>query len=114
MPGKIKPGSRNHDIVGGLDLMATFASVAGLKLPEKDREGQPIRVRSRSRAMRGSNGSGSSWKRKVSPFHCQREIDHLGADHPASVKPRQSVNIGIRRQPTAALRSLLVAAPAER
>lgn len=42
MPGKIKAGARNHDIVGGLDLMATFASVAGVKLPEKDREGQPI------------------------------------------------------------------------
>ncbi len=42
MPGKIKAGSRNHDIVGGLDLMATFASVAGVKLPDKDREGQPI------------------------------------------------------------------------
>jgi arylsulfatase A-like enzyme len=42
MPGKIKAGTRNHDIVGGLDLMATFAAVAGLKLPEKDREGQPI------------------------------------------------------------------------
>jgi len=41
-PGKIKPGSRNHDILGGLDLMATFASLAGVKLPEKDREGQPI------------------------------------------------------------------------
>jgi arylsulfatase A-like enzyme len=41
-PGKIKPGVKNHDIVGGLDLMATFASVAGVKLPEKDREGQPI------------------------------------------------------------------------
>jgi arylsulfatase A-like enzyme len=41
-PGKIKAGSKNHDIVGGLDLMATFASVAGVKLPEKDREGQPI------------------------------------------------------------------------
>ncbi len=41
-PGKIKPQAKNHDIVGGLDLMATFASVAGLKLPEKDREGQPI------------------------------------------------------------------------
>lgn len=41
-PGKIKPGVRNHDIVGGLDLMATFASVAGIKLPEKDREGQAI------------------------------------------------------------------------
>jgi len=41
-PGKIKPGVKNHDIVGGLDLMATFASVAGVKLPGKDREGQPI------------------------------------------------------------------------
>jgi arylsulfatase A-like enzyme len=41
-PGKIKPGSKNHDILGGLDFMATFASVAGVKLPEKDREGQPI------------------------------------------------------------------------
>ena len=42
MPGKIKPGSKNHDIVGGLDLMATFASVADVDLPKKDREGQPI------------------------------------------------------------------------
>ncbi|MCB1689992.1 MAG: arylsulfatase [Halioglobus sp.] len=42
MPGKIKPGSHNHDILGGLDLMATFASVAGISLPTKDREGQPI------------------------------------------------------------------------
>jgi arylsulfatase len=41
-PGKIQPGSKNHEIIGGLDLMATFASAAGLKLPEKDREGQPI------------------------------------------------------------------------
>jgi arylsulfatase len=41
-PGKIKPGIRNHDIVGGLDLMATFAAVGGVKLPEKDLEDQPI------------------------------------------------------------------------
>jgi len=41
-PGKIKADSRNHDIVGGLDLMATFAAVADVKLPEKDREGQPM------------------------------------------------------------------------
>jgi arylsulfatase A-like enzyme len=41
-PGKIKAGSKNHEIVGGLDLMATFASVAGIKLPTKDREGPPI------------------------------------------------------------------------
>jgi arylsulfatase len=42
-PGKIKEGTRNHDIIGGLDLMATFASVAGIKeLPKKDREDKPI------------------------------------------------------------------------
>jgi arylsulfatase A-like enzyme len=38
----IKPGTKNHDIVGGLDYMATFASLAGVKLPEKDRDGKPI------------------------------------------------------------------------
>jgi arylsulfatase A-like enzyme len=38
----IKAGTRNYDILGGLDFMATFASLAGTKLPEKDREGQPI------------------------------------------------------------------------
>ncbi len=42
MPGKIKAGTRNHDILGGLDLMATFAAVAGVELPKKDREQQPI------------------------------------------------------------------------
>jgi arylsulfatase A-like enzyme len=41
-PGKIKAGVRNSDILGGLDLMATFASIAGVDLPKKDREGQPI------------------------------------------------------------------------
>jgi arylsulfatase A-like enzyme len=40
-PG-IKEGSRNYDVVGGLDFMATFASLAGIKLPENDREGKPI------------------------------------------------------------------------
>jgi arylsulfatase A-like enzyme len=39
---KIKAGSRNNDIVGGLDFMATFAALAGVKLPDKDRAGQPI------------------------------------------------------------------------
>lgn len=42
MPGKIAANSKNHDILGGLDLMATFASIAGVKLPERDRENQPI------------------------------------------------------------------------
>jgi arylsulfatase len=40
-PG-IKAGSRNSDIVGGLDYMATFAALAGVQLPENDREGEPI------------------------------------------------------------------------
>jgi len=42
MPGRIKAGEKNHDIVGGLDLMATFAALGGVKLPEKDREGKPM------------------------------------------------------------------------
>lgn len=42
MPGKIKPGTKNHDILGGLDFMATFAAIGGAKVPEKDREGKPI------------------------------------------------------------------------
>ena len=42
MPGKIAAATKDHDILGGLDLMATFAAVAGVKLPEKDRENQPI------------------------------------------------------------------------
>jgi len=41
-PGRIEAGVKNHDILGGLDLMATFAAVAGVKLPENDREGKPI------------------------------------------------------------------------
>ena len=41
-PGKIAPRRKNHEIIGGLDLMATFASVAGVPLPTKDREDKPI------------------------------------------------------------------------
>jgi arylsulfatase len=41
LPSKIKPGSHNYDIVGGLDLMATFAALAGVQLPKMDREGKP-------------------------------------------------------------------------
>ena len=40
-PG-IKAGSKNSEIVGGLDYMATFAALGGAKLPENDREGKPI------------------------------------------------------------------------
>jgi arylsulfatase A-like enzyme len=41
-PGKIKAGAKNFDILGGLDLMATVAALAGVPLPTKDREGKPI------------------------------------------------------------------------
>jgi arylsulfatase len=41
-PGKVEGGSRSDDILGNLDLMATFASVAGIELPTEDRDGQPI------------------------------------------------------------------------
>ena len=40
--GVIEPGSDNYDIVGGLDYMATFASLAGAELPTKDRAGEPM------------------------------------------------------------------------
>ena len=41
-PGKVPADSKSDDITGGLDLMATFASIAGVPLPTKDRDGQPI------------------------------------------------------------------------
>ncbi|MBB5191831.1 arylsulfatase [Silvimonas terrae] len=41
-PGKIPADAKNHEINGGLDLMATFADAAGVKLPTNDREGKPI------------------------------------------------------------------------
>jgi arylsulfatase A-like enzyme len=39
-PGTIEPGRRNSEIVGCLDFMATFASLAGVTLPAEDR-GRP-------------------------------------------------------------------------
>jgi arylsulfatase len=38
---RIKAGSKNSDILGGLDFMATFAALAGVTLPANDRAGQP-------------------------------------------------------------------------
>ena len=40
-PGTIEAGRRNSEIIGSLDFMGTFASLAGLELPTEDREGQP-------------------------------------------------------------------------
>lgn len=42
MPGKIAANSKNHEITGGLDLMATFAAVGGARMPTQDRANQPI------------------------------------------------------------------------
>jgi arylsulfatase len=41
-PGKVEPDTKSAAIVGGLDLMATFAEAADIDLPTEDREGQPI------------------------------------------------------------------------
>jgi arylsulfatase len=41
-PGHVPANVKNHDIIGGTDLMATFASLAGIELPTKDRDGEPI------------------------------------------------------------------------
>jgi arylsulfatase A-like enzyme len=41
-PGEVEPNTKSAAIVGGLDLMATFASIAGLDLPTEDRAGEPI------------------------------------------------------------------------
>lgn len=41
-PGHVEPDSKSAAILGGLDLMATFASVADIDLPEEDRDGEPI------------------------------------------------------------------------
>jgi arylsulfatase len=41
-PAHVPAGSKSDDIVGGLDLMATFASLAGQELPKNDRDGEPM------------------------------------------------------------------------
>ena len=41
-PGKVPPNSKSDDIMGGLDLMASFPALAGVPLPTNDRDGQPI------------------------------------------------------------------------
>ena len=62
-PGKVEPGVKNHDIVGGLDLMATFASAAGVELPKKDREGEPMVFDSfdMTPVLTGGEGKRTSW-----------------------------------------------------
>ncbi|NJI60434.1 arylsulfatase [Microbacterium oxydans] len=58
-PGTIEAGRRNSEIVGSLDLMATFASLADVELPTEDREGEPTIFDSfdQSGLLKGENGS---------------------------------------------------------
>ena len=73
-PG-IKAAARNSDVVGGLDYMATFAKLAGVNLPERDREGQPIMFDSydMSPILFGTGKSArKSWFERLVPFiRCQ-------------------------------------------
>ena len=41
-PGKVPAAADNHDILGTLDLLPTFAKVAGVGMPTEDRAGRPI------------------------------------------------------------------------
>jgi len=42
-PGHIPANTKSHTIIGGIDMMATFAAAAGIKeLPKLDRAGEPI------------------------------------------------------------------------
>jgi len=62
-PGKVKAGSVNNDILGGLDLMATFASLGGIELPKNDREDKPIIFDSydMTPAWTGGKSARNSW-----------------------------------------------------
>ena len=65
MPGRIAAGSKSHELLGGLDLMSTFASVAGVKLPETDRANKPIIFDSidMSPVLFSANGAGKSTRK---------------------------------------------------
>jgi arylsulfatase len=72
MPGRIEAGKKNHDIAGGLDLMATFAAVAGVELPKEDREGQPIVFDSYD--MSPMLFGGGEWQRKSWFYFTENEL----------------------------------------
>ena len=80
-----RPDSKNHDIVGGLDLMATFASVGGVKLPENDRAGQPIIFDSYDMSP-VLFGTGKSPRNDVVLFHRERAVARRGARRQLQVR----------------------------
>lgn len=71
-PGVIESGSETHEIAGGLDLLATFASVAGVSLPGEDRAGKPIIFDSYDMTplFRGEEG----WKRNKWFYFTEMEL----------------------------------------
>ena len=78
MPGKIKAGDKNHDIVGGLDFMATFAALAGIKLPEKDLEGQADDLRQLRHVARSSSAPARA-REKPGLLHRERAATRSGS-----------------------------------
>ena len=71
-PGTIEAGRESHEIVGGLDLLATFASLAGVDVPKLDREGKPIVFDSYDMTplLMGQDG----WKRDTWYYFTETEL----------------------------------------
>ncbi len=71
-PGVIEPGSDTHEIAGGLDLVATFASLAGTELPKQDREGKPMTFDSYDMTplLKGEDG----WERSTWYYFTETEL----------------------------------------
>jgi arylsulfatase A-like enzyme len=76
-PGTIAPGTDSHAIVGGLDLLATFASLAGVELPKQDREGKPIVFDSHD-MMPLLTGKSEDWKRNSWFYFTEQELSPGG------------------------------------
>lgn len=75
-PGTTPAGTDSHEIVGGLDMMATFASLAGIPLPDNDREGKKIVFDSYDMTplLTGKEG----WKRNSWYYFTERELSPGG------------------------------------
>ena len=86
-PGKIKPGSKNHEIIGGLDLMATFASVAGRQAARE----RPRRQADHLRQLRHDAGADGRWQvaaQVVVLLHRERTFARRG--------PRQQLQVRVQ------------------
>ncbi len=72
-PGHIKAGIKSHAIVGTLDFMATFASLAGIELPTEDREGKPMMFDSYDMTPLFEDNE-AAWKRKKWYYFSEDEL----------------------------------------